>query len=545
MGARASRTASGGALLANDPHLEAIQPGIWLEMHLTAPGYRARGVALPWTPGIVLGTTAHHAWGATNVSGDVQDLFLEELADDGLSVRRGEDWSRCSSTPRRSRCGRGPLELTVLETSHGPLLDRFPVGEGEVEHVPLDGIGAPGAAVALAWTGLEHAIQPSLAIRRRPPRRSTSSGRAVRGVSCPGQNFVYADVDGMIGYTCTGVYPVRRTGDGTVPVTAADGEHAWMGTIEPDELPWGVDPARGYLVSANNRPHDDEYPHLIGRDFHPPHRAERIVQELDGHDQRRGLGGGPAGRHRLAPRPSDRGVSPRRRGRGATDRRPTPGTGPRAGLGRRRPRRFRARCHLPGVVGTRRAEGRRRRADDELFEQYHADREVWHCRVLPEVAGRVLEGDAGTTGLVLDAFDDAVAELRTRLGEDPSAWRWGPSTACGSRTRWPGSPGWSLCSRRSTPRSVATNRRSRRPRSTAGPGTWSCSRRGEPSRPGGPRRSVGVLPAGTSGNPASPHWNDQAPLWLAGRTHPLPFTPAAVEAAAVSLVRLTPATISS
>ena len=71
LGDLAGRTCTGGALLANDPHLEAIQPSVWLEMHLCAPGYRARGVALPWSPGIVLGTTSHHAWGATNVGGDI------------------------------------------------------------------------------------------------------------------------------------------------------------------------------------------------------------------------------------------------------------------------------------------------------------------------------------------------------------------------------------------------------------------------------------------------------------------------------------------
>ena len=78
--------------------------------------------------------------------------------------------------------------------------------------------------MALAWTGLEHAIQPSLAIEAASATSFDEFREAVRGVSCPGQNFVYADVDGTIGYTCTGVYPVRRTGDGTVPVTAADGD---------------------------------------------------------------------------------------------------------------------------------------------------------------------------------------------------------------------------------------------------------------------------------------------------------------------------------
>ena len=87
-----SLTASGLPLLANDPHLLVIQPGPWLELHLVAPDYEARGVALPFSPGIILGGTPHHAWGATNVTGDVQDLYEETLSDDGTAARYRDTW---------------------------------------------------------------------------------------------------------------------------------------------------------------------------------------------------------------------------------------------------------------------------------------------------------------------------------------------------------------------------------------------------------------------------------------------------------------------
>ena len=79
-------------LLAGDPHLLVAQPGTWFELHLRAPGYDARGVALPFLPGIVLGATPHHAWTATNVTGDSQDLFEERLNDDGTAARFGDAW---------------------------------------------------------------------------------------------------------------------------------------------------------------------------------------------------------------------------------------------------------------------------------------------------------------------------------------------------------------------------------------------------------------------------------------------------------------------
>src|SRR5207247_1563419 len=103
---------------------------------------------------------------------------------------------------------------------------------------------------------------------------------AVRTWECPGQNVVYADVEGTIGYQCTGLYPMRRKGDGTLPVPGWTQEFDWDGFIGFEELPWNVDPDEGFLATANNKVHGDAYPHLIGRDFLPPFRARRIVELL-------------------------------------------------------------------------------------------------------------------------------------------------------------------------------------------------------------------------------------------------------------------------
>src|SRR5207247_7983734 len=119
-----SRTASGSPLLANDPHLLVAQPGPWLEIHLRGPGYEARGVALPFTPGVILGATPHHAWGVTNVTGDVQDLYEERLNDDGTAALHGEAWEPLLVHEERISV-RGepePRHVTVRETRHGPIL---------------------------------------------------------------------------------------------------------------------------------------------------------------------------------------------------------------------------------------------------------------------------------------------------------------------------------------------------------------------------------------------------------------------------------------
>src|SRR5688572_9361661 len=233
-----SRTASGKPLLANDPHLLVQQPGAWLEFHLRAPGYEARGVAAPFAPGIVLGTTAHHAWGTTNVGGDVQDLYLERLNGEGTAARFEGSWEPLTVHRERIRV-RGsdePIEHEVRETRHGPLLDSYLTDRLRPTKRPLDG------TYALRWVGAEHSIRPSALIDVANVTSFEGFREAARALECPGQNLVYADVDGTIGYQCTGLHPIRAAGDGTVPVPGWTAEHEWEGFIPFEDLPTAVDP---------------------------------------------------------------------------------------------------------------------------------------------------------------------------------------------------------------------------------------------------------------------------------------------------------------
>src|SRR4029450_11909213 len=124
-----SRTASGRPLLANDPHLLVQQPAAWFELHLRAPGYEARGIALPFVPGILAGTTPHHAWGLTNVSGDIQDLYVERLNDEGTAAEFDDAWEPLVVHAETIEVrGGAAVTFDVLETRHGPILETAPVG---------------------------------------------------------------------------------------------------------------------------------------------------------------------------------------------------------------------------------------------------------------------------------------------------------------------------------------------------------------------------------------------------------------------------------
>ena len=219
------RSTGGGPLLANDPHLLVTQPGIWLELHLRAPGYEARGVAMPFTPGVFLGTTPHHAWGATNVTGDVQDLYEEQLSEDGAAARFGDVWEPITVHDEAIvvRGEAEPRVVTVRETRHGPILTHGVAGALRTRYRPID------RTYALRWTGHDATIRPSLALEVANATDADGFATAVLQVHCPGQNFVYADADGHIAYQCTGRHPVRAKGDGSRPVPGWDGTHEWSG----------------------------------------------------------------------------------------------------------------------------------------------------------------------------------------------------------------------------------------------------------------------------------------------------------------------------
>jgi penicillin amidase len=179
----------------------------------------------------------------------------------------------------------------------------------------------------------------------------------------------------------------------------------------------------------------------------------------------------------------------------------------------------------------------------EIFDRYHADREIWHSSVLPGVVAAAASGDTRSLDAVRHAFDDAIAWIRERLGDDASVWSWGALHRLRLEHPLAKIPGLEslftaldagVGGDETTVAQAAFD--ARRGFDVAVIQSWRAV-----YDLADLDRSVGVLPAGVSGNPASPHWNDQADLWLAGRVHPLPFSEPAVAAAVEHSLVLRPA----
>jgi penicillin amidase len=261
-----SHTASGKPLLANDPHLHHSIPSVWYMIHLKAPNLDVSGVSLPGLPLVVIGHNEKIAWGMTNTGPDVQDLFIETFNSQAPDeYQHNGQWEHAAIRDEVIKVrGHGAYHLRVVETRHGPI----------VSH---DG----GRNLALEWTALEpQGIKfPFLKLNEAQNWQEFLS--ALREFPGPMQNFVYADTDGNIGYYAAGVVPIRKKGDGSVPVPGNTDDYGWTGDIPFEALPQSYNPAGGIIATANSRVVPDGYPYLITRNWESsPYRTARIFQLL-------------------------------------------------------------------------------------------------------------------------------------------------------------------------------------------------------------------------------------------------------------------------
>ena len=262
------RSATGGALLANDPHLGFEAPILWYLARLETPDHMVSGATVPGVPFHLIGHNRHLGWGITTTHADTKDLFIETVNGDGSSYLT-PDGPRAFDSREEVIEVRGaqPVTLTVRETRHGPVVS------------DLRGMAAvpdTGEVLALAATGLMDGDRTAEAIMRlnRASNRAEFLD-AMRLFHAPMQNVFFADTSGDTGFISAGRVPLRRAGTGEVPAPGADGSHDWTGFVPFEALPQAFVPASGILLNANNRVVDDGYPYLITAHWPPPWRAMR------------------------------------------------------------------------------------------------------------------------------------------------------------------------------------------------------------------------------------------------------------------------------
>jgi penicillin amidase len=269
-----AHTQSGKPLVANDPHLSLTVPGIWYTADLEAGDFHASGASIPGLPFIVIGHNAHVAWGFTNSTADVQDLYVEQVIGDSY---RGTDGAMHSLQHQHETITvkRGnSVSFDVLLTAHGgvptPILS--PLYPQEKRNL------------SLRWSIYDAGTADLPTYRVCAAASGAELVHAFRNYGAPAQNLVWGDDAGHIGFHLVGRVPMRGPNgqSGLTPVPVPTGTYEWTGFIPYDALPQVTDPEGGIVATANSRTTSAAYPYGISLDWSAPYRNERIWQQLAG-----------------------------------------------------------------------------------------------------------------------------------------------------------------------------------------------------------------------------------------------------------------------
>lgn len=263
-----AKSATGKPILANDPHLAHSAPSTWYEMHLSGGRLDVTGFTFPGVPLIVLGNNRNIAWGFTNVMTDDADFYVETIRE-GRFLFNGK-WNDLITVYEEIKIkDSASVMLPVSFTGHGPIISDFLKKELRDEQ-----------AIAMRWLGHDYSNEVKAIYKLNLARDWQEFREATRHFKVPGQNVVFADYDGNIGYQCMSGIPIRRSGNGIALLDGTTNLYDWQGIVPFEELPYSFNPADHYIASANNKTAGNWFPYFISNYWEHPSRIKRIHQFL-------------------------------------------------------------------------------------------------------------------------------------------------------------------------------------------------------------------------------------------------------------------------
>ena len=526
-----SRTQSTYPIMANDPHRAIAAPSLRYFVHLVAPGWNVIGGGEPVLPGVSIGHNEYGAWGLTIFGNDNEDLYVYETNPAHPNEYRYQGrWEAMRTIEEVISIKDEKAERVTLKyTRHGPVIfeDR-----------------AAGRAYAVRAAWLEQGGAPYLASLRMNQARNWDEFRDACSYNrMPAENMVWADRSGTIGWQAAGIQPLRRNWSGLLPVPG-DGRYEWDGYLPINALPHEVNPARGFIATANHYLFPNDYPwtEALHYTWADPYRASRITELLG----------------------SGRLFSVAETARVQNDDLSLP-----------------ARVLVPLLRDLSLPSGPAARARDVLMEwDFVMDKKsvaagiyaMWQRRLLTNTRQRLLPaGLRGTNNSlmplkrVIDALyapdgrfgehptrardalmaaslDEAVAELTKRFGADMRHWEYGQERFHHALIRHPLS---------NVVNDKTRTRLSVGPLPRGGDGsTVSATGNGDNQTSGGSFKiiadtedwdnSIAINTPGQAGNPDDPHYRDLFELWAHGRYFTLAYSRAKVASVRETTLTLAP-----
>jgi penicillin amidase len=250
-----TRTKSGAPILCNDPHLDLTFPSIWYEMQLNSPDVNVYGATFPGSPNVIIGFNDQIAWGVTNAQRDVKDFYEIKFKDDTKQKYWFNNQWLATQLHIDTIKVRDAKDIydTIAFTMFGPVMfdKSFP-----------DTL-AKDKAVACRWAAHDPSNEGLTFYKLNRAKNYDDYLDAIQFFTCPGQNFVFASKTGDIAIWQQAKFPARWYGQGMMIMPGEDSSYLWQGYIPMHENPHALNPAQGFLVSANQRPVDSAYPYFI------------------------------------------------------------------------------------------------------------------------------------------------------------------------------------------------------------------------------------------------------------------------------------------
>lgn len=530
-------TETGKPYLCNDPHLPITTPNIWYEIHLDCPALKVAGVSIAGMPLVPIGHNERISWGITLSFTDIEDLFVEQFTDETCTayIYKGQvKQSVVYEEAIHIKGRREPFVEKVVTTEHGVVISDI-LGHAD-QKLSLASMALRSSDSVWGWFVLNHA------------RHWNDFKDAVRHLTAPGLNIVYADVDGNIGYYNSGKMPVKTKDQSSIPMPGWTGEHDWEAFVPFEEMPHSINPERGYIITCNHKVEPEDFPHYMGDIYMNGYRAVRLEQLFSE--------GGKFGPEAFSRMQMDIVSLPGKRF-----------TAHYADLEFQDARCEQARRLLLGwdhVLDTESVGGTLYKVAKYFVVKRLYENDIPDSKLIDELLGqgfnvsfgpantflghntttllRLLdEGDdswwirnyGGSGKLLRDGLTAAVDWLTDRLGKDMSTWKWGRlhriDMVHALSVKKPLGDIFNI-----GPFPVGGDTDTPLQTVTIAPGKYG----GEIAAPSYRQiidmsdfdNSKTVMPNGQSGNMASPYFSDQVGDWLAGRYHPMCWTREKVEA---------------
>ena len=266
-----SKTHSGSPILCNDPHLNLTLPSIWYVIHLQAPGVNVMGASLPGAPAVISGFNDSIAWGVTNAQRDLVDWFKIEFKDKSKTEYKSDgQWKPSRQVIEKFLMKGGEAFYdTVTYTHHGPVtFDESFHSDNELK------------SYAFRWVAHDPSEEILTFYKLNRGKNHSDYMEALDHYVSPAQNFVFASTSGDIAMRVQGKFPVRRKEEGKYVLDGTKTATEWQAFIPNDQNVMYINPARGFVSSANQYPADATYPYYITATSYEAYRNRRINKLL-------------------------------------------------------------------------------------------------------------------------------------------------------------------------------------------------------------------------------------------------------------------------